>query len=84
MDTRRTASGASVMHEIQAMMERAGSLDASLVLTDCVILTRVEPIAGGPGVRDRWHPMGQMDDLRERGLIEQHHDDVVAEDRARR
>jgi hypothetical protein len=72
------------MAEIQKMMEQAGDLDASLVLTDCVILTRVESIEGGAGQRGRWHPMGRMDDLRERGLIEQHRDDVCDEDRARR
>jgi hypothetical protein len=72
------------MHEIEKMMEKGGALDATKVLTDCIILTRVESIDGGPGQRDRWHPMGLMDDLRERGLIEQHKDDVADEDRARR
>ncbi len=84
MDTRSTTnSGARVMDEIRRMMEQAGALPQDAMVTDCIILTRVERLDGG-GVRHRWHPLGPMDDLRERGLIEQHHDDVVDEDRLRR
>ncbi len=83
MDTRRSTSGTGVMSAVRAMMEQAGALEPGMMVTDCVILTRVERVDGS-GRRQRWHPMGAMDDLRERGLIEQHHDDVVDEDRLRR
>lgn len=82
MGTLRTTSGSRVMDAVRAMMEQAGMLEPGMMVTDCIVLTRVERIDGS-GQRDRWHPMGAMDDLRERGLIEQHHDDVVAEDRLR-
>lgn len=84
MDTRRTTnSGARVMDAIRAMAQDAGVLQEGMMVTDCIVLFRGERIDGG-AVRARFHPMGAMDDLRERGLIEQHHDDVVDEDRLRR
>lgn len=84
MDTRRpTSSGTRVMDAIQIMAQEAGILQDGMLTTDCVILWRGERIDGS-AVRARFHPMGPMDDVRERGLIEQHHDDVVDEDRLRR
>lgn len=84
MDTRRSTSAqARVMAEIEAMIQESGLFQDGMLTTDCVILWRGERIDGS-AVRARFHPMGPMDDLRERGLIEQHHDDVVDEDRLRR
>lgn len=84
MDTRRTSStGSDVMREVRVMAEKAGVLADGMMVTDCIVLVRCERIDGS-AVRARFHPMGPMDDLRERGLIEQHHDDVVDEDRLRR
>jgi hypothetical protein len=71
------------MDAVRAMAQEAGVLEPGMMVTDCVVLFRAERVSGN-AVRARFHPMGAMDDLRERGLIEQHHDDVVDEDRLRR
>jgi hypothetical protein len=71
------------MDQVRAMAQEAGILQDGMMVTDCIVLFRAERIDGS-AVRARFHPMGAMDDLRERGLIEQHHDDVVDEDRLRR
>jgi hypothetical protein len=84
VDTRKPPSTrAEVMEKIEAMAEEAGLFQDGMITTDCIILWRGERIDGS-AVRARLHPLGPMDDLRERGLIEQHHDDVVDEDRLRR
>lgn len=86
MDTRRSVGSsaqAEAMAKIESMIQQAGLFENGMLTTDCVILWRGERVDGS-AVRARLHPMGPMDDLRERGLIEQHHDDVVDEDRLRR
>lgn len=84
MDTRKPANGGTkVMQEIRDMAQEGGVLGEGMLVTDCIVLLRCERVDGS-AVRARFHPMGQMEDLRERGLIEQHRDDVCDEDRARR
>lgn len=87
MTTRRdtTTTNERVVDAIQAMMRDGGELHEGQMVTDIVILARVENVTAtdGRGRRTRWHPMHRMDDVRERGLIGQHHDDVIREGRDR-